>query len=328
MGPSNRSSARTDTLRPPSRPDPPDDRGFSAALAPGRSSTVKRTVARAKEHRITLTAAGVAFYWFLAVFPLFIAAVGILALVQGESLLQGVRQGIEATLPAGAANVLTDAISNAGTTTSGGIVAVAVGIGLALFSASSGMAAVQEGLDVAYDVPESRGFVKKRLVGIVLTLAALLLGGIATALLVFGKPLGDALSDMLPLGDAFPVIWTAVRWAITVLAVILLFGLFYRLGPNRRDETTRLLSAGGLVAAIIWLAASVGFSFYVSSFGGTYAQTYGSFAGIVVLLLWLFLSAVALLLGAELNAAIEERRPAAQPAEGDTETEHRVPRSA
>ena len=297
----------TRTIQAHRRPDDPV--AGEGRTATEQVGTLKRTVAKSKEDRITLTAAGVAFYWFLAAFPLLIAGVGILALIQGESLIDGVRRGIESTLPGGAASVLTDALDNAGSSTSGGLVAVAVGLGIALFSASSGMAAVQEGLDEAYDVPESRGFVRKRAVGLLLTLVALLLGGVATAALVFGRPIGDGLSGLVSLGDAFAPLWTALRWAVTLAAVMALFALFYRWGP-RKEPPTKWLSIGAVVATAIWLLASVGFSLYVSNFGGTYAETYGSLAGVVVLLLWLFLSALALLIGAELNAVVEERRAA------------------
>jgi membrane protein len=269
---------------------------------------VKETIAKIKDDQITLIGAGVAFYWFLAVFPLMIAAVGIVALLHGESLLAGVRKGIETTLPSGAAKVLVDAISRGGAANAGGFVAVLIGIAIALYSASSGMVAVQDGLDKAYDVRESRKFVKKRALGLMLTLAALVLGGIATALLVFGQPLGEPLAEVLPLGGAFTLVWTVVRWVVTVLAVMTLFSIFYRIGPNRERALSGWLSIGSLVAAVIWLAASLGFSFYVSSFGGTYAETYGSLAGVIVLLLWMFLSALALLIGAEVNAVLEQRR--------------------
>jgi membrane protein len=291
--------ARADRADAPERTPPP---------AAGQRSVLKQTMAKVKEDQVTLMGAGVAFYWFLAVFPLLIAAVGIVALIHGQSLLAGVRKGIETTLPSGAANVLVDAISRGGAANAGGFIAVLIGIAIALYSASSGMVAVQEGLDRAYEVPESRTFIKKRAVGLLLTLAALVLGGIATALLVFGQPLGEPLVKVLPLGGAFALVWTVARWIVTVLAVMTLFSVFYRIGPNRKAERSEWLSIGSAVGTAIWLAASLGFSFYVSSFGGTYAETYGSLAGVIVLLLWLFLSALALLIGGELNAVGERRR--------------------
>jgi membrane protein len=277
--------------------------------AAGWWRSVRRAVKEAKEDRITLTAAGVAFYWFLSVFPLLIAAVGILALLHvGHSFVNGVSSGIRQTLPSGAAKVLTQALSSASARSAGGLAAAVIAIVLALWSASSGMASAEEALDVAYDVPESRTFFRKRAVAVALTFAALALGGIATALLVFGKPLGASIDRALSLGSVFPVLWTVVRWALTVLVVMTLFAVFYHLGPNRKAPSWTWVSPGGVVAALIWLAASVGFSLYVSNFGGTYGKTYGSLAGVVVLMLWLFMSALALLVGAELNGELEREK--------------------
>jgi membrane protein len=283
----------------------------SPAEVPARGwrASVKRAAGKARRDRITLIAAGVSFWWFLAVFPMIIAAVGLMALFHGQSLSSGLRNGIDSTLPSGAAKVLTDALSSASGKASGGLVAAIIAIALALYSASSGMAAAEEGLDVANDVPESRKFLKKRAVGLVMTFAALALGGVATALLVFGQPIGKAIEGVLSISNSgFVVAWTVVRWILTVVAVTALFGIFYYIGPNRRPPSWKWVSPGGIVAAVIWLAASLGFSFYVSNFGGSYAKTYGSLAGVVVLMLWLYFSALALLLGAELNGELERER--------------------
>jgi len=287
-------------------PDSPTD-----VPAQGWKATVKRTVGEIKRDRVSMTAAGIAFYWFLALFPLLIAAVGILALTGApQSTINSIGDGVRTVLPGSAASVLTGAIANASSDAAQatGLAAAVIGIALALWSASSGMVAVQVGLDVAYDVPEERTFVKKRAMGLLLTAIALLLGGIATALLVFGQPIGDAIDNHLPLGGAFLVVWTVVRWALTILALVLLFAMFYALAPNRETPSWKWLSPGGIVALVIWLAASVGFSFYVSNFGGTYGKTYGSLAGVVVLVLWLFLTALALLIGAELNGELEREK--------------------
>ena len=279
--------------------------------AQGWKATLKRTFGEFKRDRASMTAAGIAFYWFLALFPMLIAAVGILALVGApQSTISGIEGGVRNVLPGSAANVLTGAISNASSTAAhaAGLTAVVVGIALALWSASSGMAAVQVGLGVAYDVPEDRTFVKKRAMSLLLIGIALVLGGVATALLVFGRPIGDAIDNALPLGGGFAVVWTVVRWALTILAVLTLFAVFYALGPNRKTPSWTWLTPGGLVAVVIWLAASVGFSFYVSNFGGTYGKTYGSLAGVIVLVLWLYLTAIALMVGAELNGELEREK--------------------
>jgi membrane protein len=138
----------------------------------------------------------------------------------------------------------------------------------------------------------------------------LVLGGTATALIVFGAPLGDALRDNLPFGSAFVVLWTLIRWVGGLVALTGLFATIYYLSPNRDTPRWVWVSPGGILAAVIWLVASLGFSIYVSQFGN-YAETYGgSLAGVVVLLLWLYLTALAVVLGGELNAELERQSAA------------------
>ena len=286
-------------------PDSPADVPASGWRAVARR-TLKETVA----DRVTLIAAGVAFYWFLAIFPLLFAAIGLLDLVNASSsTISTVNDAVARTLPGSAATILTNAITQSQDRASGsGLAALVVGLALALWSASSGMASTQVGLDVAYDVPRDRTFVRKRLVAFALLLAALVLGGIGATMLVFGEPVSRFIAEHLPLGDSFGWLWTLARWAVTLVAVTLLFAIFYWIGPNRRPPSWKWLSPGGVLGTALWLVASVGFSLYVSGFGGSYAKTYGALAGVVVLILWLYLSALALLLGAELNGELERQR--------------------
>ena len=276
--------------------------------APDWKQTLRRTAAEFKADRAALISAGMAFYWFLAVFPGLVAAVGVFGLINaGPEATESLTKAIRTTLPGDAAEVLSGAVGRA---PAGGasLVAVVVGLALALWSASAGMVAVQNGLDVAYDVPQERErkFVKKRLYALALMGVAGVLGGIATVLVVFGEPLGETISDDLPFGGAFVAVWTLARWLLAVGAVAVLFAAFYYLGPNRESPRWTWLSPGGVLGAMIWLASSLAFSFYVSSFG-SYAKTYGSLAGVVVLLLWLYLSALAVVLGGELNAELERQ---------------------
>ena len=271
-------------------------------------ASLKRAAQEFKNDRASMSAAGMAFYWFLAVFPALLAAVGLLGLVNaGATATESINDAVKSILPGDAARVLTDAVTKAGEQSDGAaVVATLIGLGIALWSASAGMVAMQTGLDVAYDVPQDRTFVKKRLVAFALLGVTGVLGGLATALLVFGQPIGDAIRDDFPMGGAFILVWTVVRWVVAIMSVMVLFAAFYYLAPNRDTPKWTWVSPGGVVAAVVWLAASLGFSFYVSSFG-SYAETYGSLAGVVVLLLWLYLSALAVMAGGELNAELERQ---------------------
>ncbi|HET7488570.1 MAG TPA: YihY/virulence factor BrkB family protein [Acidimicrobiales bacterium] len=300
-------------------PDSPAERG-----AAGWKASLKRAAAEFKADRGTLAAAGMAFYWFLAVFPAVLAAVGLVGLVGlSREGTDAVVRALRSALPGDAAGVLVGAVQRAGTQSKASSVSAAViGVAAALWGATAGMVALQRGLDVAYDVATERRFVKARLVALELIAAAAVCGGAATALIVFGRPLGNVLHDHLPLGALFVLVWTIARWVVALGFLSLMFALFYYLGPNRDSPRFVWISPGGVVAALLWLAASLAFSFYVSSFS-SYARTYGSLTGVVVLLLWLYLSAIAVVAGGELNAELE--RQAAKEAAGPPPEQRRRP---
>jgi len=300
----------TETIPPQSTlsggPDNPLELGET-----GWRAVLKRSFKEFKDDRCTVTAGALAYHWFLALFPAVIALLGITSLAKlGGGTVTHLINGVSKALPPGTSDVFTQAIKAATAKSSGSLTAVIIGVLIAVWSVSGGMSALEQGLDIAYDVETDRKFLGKRLYAFPLMLATVVFGGIAAGLLVFGAPIGGAIESHAPLaGSAFEVVWDVLRWLITIVAITLLFSVFYYLGPNRPTPRWQWVSPGGLVGTVIFLAASLGFSFYVSEFG-SYGKTYGTFAGVAILIFWLYLAGIAVLLGAEINAESERQAAA------------------
>jgi membrane protein len=252
-------------------------------------STAKRTLKEIKDDRVTLVAAGMAYYFFLAIFPALIALVGVLGIAHVDP--SGLIDSIRSSLPGGAGTALTRAIAQADKPSqSASFIAAAGGILLALFSASSGMVALEKGLDIAYDVPKDRKFLMARVIAIVLLIATVLLGAVPSPLFTFGES----------------TIFTVLGYILSIMAVVVLFSIFYFLAPNRESPSWQWVSTGGIVGTILWVLVSIAFGFYVNNFN-SYSKTYGPLAGVIVLILWLYLSSLAVLIGGELNAELERQ---------------------
>jgi membrane protein len=255
-----------------------------------------------------MSAGSLAYYWFFALFPAVIAILGVFALIRASAhFVTHFTHAVEKGLPPGVGTVFAGAVKAAATRGSGSLMAVIIGVIVAIWSASGGMSVLQQALDTAYEVPADRKFLARRIHSIPLMAATLVLGGIGAALVILGAPIGAGIEGHVPLhGLAFLVIWTITRWGVTLITITGLFSIFYFVGPNRESPRWRWVSVGGAFATIVFLGASLGFSFYVTRFG-SYSKTYGTFAGVAILIFWLYLTGLAVLVGGELNAELERQ---------------------
>jgi len=259
-----------------------------------------------KKNRTNMAAGAFAYRWFLAVFPIIIALLGIATLTTlPRHVVISLLSGVTKSLPSGAAQVFTGAITHATQRSGADLWTTIAACVVALWSATSGMVIVEEGLDMAFGLSLDRSFLAKRAVAMPLLLGATLLGGAASTLIIFGPQIGNVIKDTAPLGGvAFSAVWTVARWVLALALMNLLMSLLYYVAPNRHRPRWRWTSPGALFATILWAVVSLGFSFYTSSFN-SYGRTYGAFAGVAILIFWLYLTGLAILMGGEVDAAIE-----------------------
>jgi membrane protein len=267
---------------------------------------VASAIAHIKKDRVNVAAGAFAFRWFLSIFPTIIALLGVASLVTlSPSVVVSLIHGVTEALPASAADVFTKAISHSTQRNHGDVAATVLASVVAIWSAISGMVIVEVGVGMAYGISNDRSFLKKRLVALQLLIGGIVLGGGASALTVFGAPLGRVIRESLPFSSVtFGFTWTLIRWVAALTLINLLFTVLYYLSPNRPRTKWRWTSAGSLFATLVWALVSLGFSLYTSDFS-SYDRTYGAFAGVAILIFWLYLTGVAILVGGEVNAAVE-----------------------
>ncbi|WP_332872524.1 YihY/virulence factor BrkB family protein [Pontibaca salina] len=269
--------------------------------AKGWKDIAMRLKCKVTEDHVTLISAGVAFYALLALFPAITAFIAIAGLVLDPSDIVAQLDDLSGFLPADVSEIVIGQAQKVAGSETGGLGLAAIGgILIALYSASKGVGSLLEGLNVAYDEKEKRGFIKLKALTFGLTLL-LIIGFILAIGLTLALP---AVLGLLPLGAGAK--FTVTAGSLIVMLILLLLGLsvMYCVGPSRDRPEWKWVTPGAVSACLLWIAASAGFSTYVSNFS-SYNESFGSLAGIIVLLLWLWISALVVLLGAEINAAIE-----------------------
>lgn len=260
----------------------------------------KRVFQEFRRDDMPLYAAALSYHGLLAIFPFLIFLLGLLSFLRIPGFFEWVIEQGNVALPPDAARVVNDAVAGIQEGGNGGL--LSFGALFALGAASTGVRALMSALNTAYDIAETRAWWKKYPLSVIYTLGLAVLLIIASAGFVLGPQSAKWLSGKVGLGDAFVMIWAWLRFPVVVVVLMLVAALVYYVVPNV-DQPFRFITPGAMIAVLIWILASIGFSVYVNNFS-TYNATYGSLGGIVILLLYFFISAAVLLLGAEINAEI------------------------
>jgi membrane protein len=272
---------------------------------PGWRDILLRTWHAIGADHVSVVAAGVAFFGLLALFPAIAAFVSIAGFFMEPQQMQEQIATYTEALPEGAAEIVTGQARQVAAGNSAAGWGAAFGFLLALWGAAKGVKTLMEGMNIAYDEEEKRNFLVLNLVALALTLFLI----VGLVLAVGAAVVLPALASFMSFAPWTEGLMTYAPWPILLLLTIGGLAVLYRFGPSREDAQWRWLSPGAVVATVVWLIGSVGFSLYVANFG-SYNATYGALGGAIVLLIWLWLSAFIVLLGAELNAETEHQTKA------------------
>ena len=275
-----------------------------------------RSGKQANADKITDIAATLAYYAFFAIPAALLIAVGVFSNTAGPDTIESMIDRLSGVVPAEALQLIEESLVRVTENKSGGVVLIVIGFLLALWTATGAMNALMRGLNRVYDRVETRSYIKLRLTALTMLVCLLLAFALSFGLLVMGPVISEELGEALGLEGVFGWIWWTAEWPILLLGLLFVFAAVLYLGPNVAHPRWRFLTPGSVVAVTVWLVASGLFAVYVSLFG-SYNKAWGSLAAVIILLTWLWLSALALLLGAEMNAEAERSRELrqGQPAE-------------
>lgn len=264
-----------------------------------------RTYEQLNRDRVMLVAAGVTFYAILALFPAMAAFVSIYGLFADPATVVDQVEAMEGVLPGGAVEIIGGQMESLAQQPSSSLgIGFAAGLLIALWSANNGMKAVIDATNVAYNQQEKRSFIRLTLVSFLFTLGAIALLMLAMAAIVVLPVMLGFVGDAL--GDRVETVLNVARWPLLLLIVIFAISVLYRHGPNRERPEWRWVTPGSLLASVVWLVVSIAFSWYVANFG-SYNETYGSLGAAIGFMVWMWLSATIILMGAELNSEIEHQ---------------------
>ena len=267
---------------------------------------LKRTIKQFQADNLTDWAAALTYYGILSLFPALLVLISTLGLV-GHGTERTVVNELKRLVPGTAGDVIGNVIRNVqAAPQASGILAI-VGLLTALWSASAYIAAFIRATNAIYDVPEGRPIWKTLPLRLLLTIMTGVILTVSLLAVVTTGKLATLVGRLMHIGDVAVTVWDIAKWPVLVALISLMFAVLYYFAPNAKHGGFRWITPGGVLAVLIWLAASAGFALYVSQFG-SYNKTYGTFAGVIVFLIWLWISNIAVLLGAEFDAELERGR--------------------
>jgi membrane protein len=273
---------------------------------PAWRGVLKRTVKEFQEDNLTDWAAALTYYGIVSIFPALIVLVSILGLV-GTSATEPLLENLGDFAPGPAHDILESALNGLTESRSPAGILFVVGLAGAIWAASGYIGAFIRASNIVWDVEEGRPIWRTIPLRLFVTVVMLLLLAASAFAVVVTGPLADRVGKLLGIGSAAVTVWDIVKWPVLVLVVAIMFSILYYASPNVRQPGFRWVTPGGVLAVVVWILASAAFGIYVANFG-SYNKTYGSLGAIVIFLVWLWLTNVAILLGAELNAEIERGR--------------------
>jgi membrane protein len=267
---------------------------------------LKRTFREFSADNLTDWAAALTYYGIVALFPALIALVSILGLV-GQSATKPLLDNLGGFAPGPAHQILENALNGLTQSRGGAGILFVVGLGGALWSASGYIGAFIRASNIIWDVEEGRPIWRTLPLRVVITVTMIVLLAVSAIAVVVTGPLADRVGRLIGVGGTFVTVWDVAKWPVLVVVVSFMFSILYYASPNVRQPGFRWVTPGGVLAVVSWIVVSAAFGIYVANFG-SYNKTYGSLGAIIIFLVWLWLSNVAILLGAELNAELERGR--------------------
>ncbi len=271
--------------------------------ASGWKEIGSRVISQIKADHVQIVSAGVAFYFFMALFPTLVAALSIYGLVSNPADIESHISALSGFLPGEATgmidNFIKPIVSKPDQTLGWGLV---FSILLSIWSANQGTSALFEGMNIAYNEQDDRSFFKRTGITLLFTICGIILGLLSIVIIV----LFPAFIDKINLGATLETVLGWVRWLVLGLIIVFALGVIYKKAPDRDNPELKWVSWGTVIATVLWIGGSLLFSWYVKNFG-SYDEMYGSFAAVIIMLFWLFLTAFIILLGAEINSEMEHQ---------------------